>query len=685
MAGEKFGCTGACGNVKPAEGAVSSKYPMISVADALKLILDASTALPPTTVALSDALGLILAEDVVSEEPFPPFRASVKDGYAVLSSDPPGERRVVGTMRAGASSSEVMVTPGAAAYITTGGPMPEGADAVIMVERTVAVEPVVSGVPSAVRVLDVVKPGQEVRPIGVDIAAGEVILKAGQLIGPPEIGLLATVGATRVKVIRKPLVAVLSTGDELVEPSGVPPAGKIRDSNRAMLLAAIASAGFPSLDLGIAGDKQGELDSKLERAVAEADVLLTSGGVSMGDADLVKPMLAKRGTLHFGRLNMKPGKPMTFATVPPRSGGDSVRDLLVFAVPGNPVSAAVCFSLLALPALRRMAGWPDYLHVRVEAQLQDALELDPERPEYQRAVVCWSGDFGGGETASLLAFSTGKQVSSRLLSMSTANALLELPAGQGVVEKGARVSALLIGPILNAPREHRRAHHHHHGHEHHHHHHHKAEGGGASGSDTPAPSASAHAKHEGARSASTGPSSAVTVGILTVSDTVASGQGTDRSGPAGVAAIQAASERLGGATVMATAVVPDVAADISATLISWADEKRLDLILTLGGTGFTARDVTPEATSAVLDKLAPGLATLMLMESLMITPTAVLSRAVAGIRGSTLIINMPGTPKAVGECLGFLLPALPHALRQLKGSREENHPRHPKHAHCSHD
>jgi gephyrin len=208
-----------------------------------------------------------------------------------------------------------------------------------------------------------------------------------------------------------------------------------------MLAAAVAAAGGEVVDFGIAADDAEELARRVRQGLHGADVLVTSGGVSMGELDLIKPLLMQNATVHFGRLRMKPGKPCTFATT--QVDG---RRRLVFALPGNPVSSLVTFHLLVTPALRRLAGWTHPELTRLMAVLSQPLELDPARPEYHRAVLAWDGTLDEGR-GGFVASSTGSQASSRLLSMRTANALLEIPEGQGTLAAGARVTALLIGEL----------------------------------------------------------------------------------------------------------------------------------------------------------------------------------------------------------------------------------------------
>lgn len=408
-----------------------SPYPMLSVEDALETVLRQTELCPPQLIDLRDAGGMILAADVRASDPLPPFPASVKDGYAVVASDGAGIYDVVGEVTAG-HVADFRVNAGSVAYITTGAPMPDGADAVVMVEET---EPLPAQ--KQVRIMKSVQAGDDVRPIGVDIQAGETVLATGDRLDAAEVGLLATVGAVQVSVYRRPIVGTLSTGDEVVEAGAVLAAGQIRDSNRPTLQAAIAAAGATVLDLGIGRDDAADLAARVTRGIEECDILLTSGGVSMGELDLLKPIFERAGEVHFGRIRMKPGKPLTFATV--EVGG---KRKLIFGLPGNPVSSLVTFYLFVVPAIRKMAGWPDPHLRRVQAFTTRPLMLDPQRPEYHRATLRW--DAGSHR---FLASSTGSQASSRLLSMRTANALLELPQQAGELPVNSLVSALLIGEL----------------------------------------------------------------------------------------------------------------------------------------------------------------------------------------------------------------------------------------------
>lgn len=402
-----------------------SKWPMISVEAAQAIVMGHVTRLSTVATPLADLLGRVLAEDVYAVEDMPPFAASTVDGYAVVAADRMAERRLVGEQTAG-QMHDLSVTPGAVARITTGAPVPSGADAVVMVERTEERDGYVvihdTGLPA----------GANIRSVGQDIARGDLVLKRGMLLGPAEIGVLATVGRHVAHVTRPPIAALLSTGDELVEPGEPPGPGQIRDSNRYALMAAVRQTGGVPLDLGIARDEPGDLEARVQRGLREADVLITSGGVSMGHLDLVKPLLERLGTIHFGRLTMKPGKPLTFATV---------GDKLAFALPGNPVSSLVSFELFVRPALLRLQGRDDTWRAARRVRLTHDVRHDADRAEYQRA---WLRREGG----EWLATTTGSQGSSRLMSLVGANGLIVLPVGVGDVAAGERVDAMLLDAVM---------------------------------------------------------------------------------------------------------------------------------------------------------------------------------------------------------------------------------------------
>ncbi|XP_055496734.1 gephyrin isoform X2 [Leucoraja erinacea] len=402
----------------------------------------------------NDGMGRVLAQDVFAKDNLPPFPASVKDGYAVRAADGPGDRFIIGESQAGDQPTQT-VMPGQVMRVTTGAPIPCGADAVVQVEDTELIRETDDGTEELeVRILTQARPGQDIRPIGHDIKRGECVLAKGTHMGPSEIGLLATVGVTEVEVHKFPVVAVMSTGNELLNPEDELTPGKIRDSNRSTLLATIQEHGYPTINLGIVGDNPDDLLNALNEGISRADIIITSGGVSMGEKDYLKQVLDidLHAQIHFGRVFMKPGLPTTFATL----DIDGIRKI-IFALPagaveadgdigseGNPVSAVVTCNLFVIPALRKMQGILDPRPTIIKARLSCDVKLDP-RPEYHRCILTWHH-----QEPLPWAQSTGNQMSSRLMSMRSANGLLMLPPKtEQYVElhKGEVVDVMVIGRL----------------------------------------------------------------------------------------------------------------------------------------------------------------------------------------------------------------------------------------------
>ena len=420
-----------------------SPYPMILVSKALSIVL---SSVQPTKkrhlVNLhTGLLGKVLMEDVRAKDPYPPFAASIKDGYAVIAADGAGVRRVVEPITAGHMPQQ-SINRGFCSRINTGAPIPLGSDAVVPVENTELEESGDDGnVEIAVKIKVAPQVMQDIRPVGFDIKQGEIILGAGEKLGPSELGLLAMAGISNVAVYPPPSIGIYSTGDELVSPGLDKGQGQIYDSNKIALLTAIREQGYSAADLGVLPDDYKIMKEKLLNVIDEGNhrIVISTGGVSMGEKDLVKKFLAHFGEIKFGRLNMKPGKPTMFATIT-----RGAKTTFFFALPGNPVSALVTFYLFALPAIRKLAGFKKPHLQRIQARLDFEVTLDM-RPEYHRAKLNWDSDDGVP-----LAVSTGNQCSSRLLSMRSCHALVELPSCENTkhLARGSLVTALLIPKLV---------------------------------------------------------------------------------------------------------------------------------------------------------------------------------------------------------------------------------------------
>jgi molybdopterin molybdotransferase len=388
------------------------------ISEARELVLAAARRLPAESVGLEDGLGRVLAEDVRSPLDVPPFDSSAMDGFALVAGRG-GELPVIAEARAGHPAAE-RVEPGTAVRISTGAPVPEGADAVVPIELTEAA-------PAGVRVPETAR-GENVRRAGEDVRRGELVLSAGTELGAAELGVLASLGLPGASCARRPLVALIVTGDELAEPGEPLAAGRIFSSNAYALAAQVAAAGGTLLRRETVADDAADTRSALERALADADVVCASGGVSVGPHDHVKGALRELGVEErFWGVRLKPGKPTWFG----------VRDeTLVFGLPGNPVSAMVTFQLFARPALRALQGaTPD--SERATAVLDEPVGRNPRREQAVRVRLRPDGD--GWHAAT-----TGDQGSHILTSMLGARGLALIPSGEGELAAGERVEVELL-------------------------------------------------------------------------------------------------------------------------------------------------------------------------------------------------------------------------------------------------
>ncbi len=400
---------------------------MIPVQDALRLVLEHTPVSGTSEKNLLDARGYVLAEEVRSDMNMPPFDKSAMDGYAVMASDVAEASRarpvvleIVEELVAGRMPTRA-VSSGQAAKIMTGAPVPEGADAVVIVEVT-------EQAGSKVNIFEPCKKLANICFLGEDIREGDVVLESGKVLRAQEVGVLASVGRTKVRVLERPQVAVIATGSEIVEPNIVPRPGQIRNSNGYSLSAQVVENGCPVRYLGIVGDTKPELEARIREGL-EADVLILSGGVSMGAYDLVKETLGALGVrLFFEKVRMKPGKPTVFG----------IRDkTLVFGLPGNPVSTIVAFEQFVRPAIRKMAGYRTLERPRVHAVLGRAFGKKPGRRLFAPAMTV-HGE-GGWHTDAV-----DSHGSADLLAMTRANSFLIVPEEVGVLEAGEMVEVQLL-------------------------------------------------------------------------------------------------------------------------------------------------------------------------------------------------------------------------------------------------
>ncbi len=405
---------------------------MIALHDAQAVVLDMVKRAIPVTLPINDIVGLVLAQDVVSTENVPPFANSAVDGFAVTLADmASGEAtlRISGELAAGAAPN-ITVHPGEAVRIMTGAPVPPGAQAIVMVEDSAP-----GPTSDTVTLRAKVEPNQAIRPAGDDVKIGDTVFRAGDIVTPAALGVLASINATHVSVYPRAKVAVLSTGDELVDDGSPLALGQIRESNRTMLLRLVADIGCDAVDYGIVRDDEETLESILRDAARKCDAIVTSGGVSMGDYDVVKAVLGRIADMRWMQMSIKPAKPFAFGLL------DGTP---VFGLPGNPVSSFVSCELMARPALRKMMG-----HTQLHRPLANAVATDEFRRKpdgkvhFQRVVA--AVDSAGNLTAAPVA----AQGSHQLAATALANALAVLPDGPSI-PTGETVKVMLIGPLTTS-------------------------------------------------------------------------------------------------------------------------------------------------------------------------------------------------------------------------------------------
>ena len=412
---------------------------MIELDVAQEKVLQAVQQAAPVTVPLSDAYGLVLAENIVSFEEVPHFANSAVDGFAVRAQDVaniPTTLRVVDEIAAGGIPN-VAVGAGETSRIMTGAPMPSGADAVVMVEDST------EGItPQEVTLSASVVVGQAVRPRGDDVRIGDVVFRVGDVLHPAAVGVLASINVPRVLAVPRLRVAVLSTGDELVDDGSPLALGQIRESNRTMLMGLVTQAGCIAVDYGIVRDDEQALEETLRTAAAECNAIVTSGGVSMGAYDVVKALLGRIAQMTWMQIAIKPAKPFAFGMLDASRGSEAHRQIPIFGLPGNPVSSLVSFELLARPALRKMMGHAPVQRPSLLA-VADAnfLRKTDGKIHFQR-VVAKSHNDGRIHVAPV-----SQQGSHQLAASALANAVAVLPDGEGVTA-GGEVRVLLLSDLV---------------------------------------------------------------------------------------------------------------------------------------------------------------------------------------------------------------------------------------------
>jgi molybdopterin molybdotransferase len=416
---------------------------MVPIDEARRLVRERCAVLPAISLHVDDSVGCVLAADARADEDVPPFANTAVDGYAVRAGDTTGaddvpvSLAVVGEVAAGAPG-DVRVGPGEAVRIMTGAPIPSGADAIVMVEDTTF-----TGDRSTfdgsqhVQVRRSVPEGAAVRAAGDDVRRGDLVFEAGTPITPAVAGVLASINVRQPRVIRRPRVAVLSTGDELIDDGSPLLPGQIRESNKVMLLGLVSATGCIAVDFGVVRDDEAALEQTLRLAATECDAIVTSGGVSMGDYDVVKAVLSRIASMEWMQIAIKPAKPFAFGSLARRDGSE----VPVFGLPGNPVSSLVSYELLARPALRKMAGFGPELQDRPRVSAITDVDLVRQadgKVHFQRVLTTRAAD------GRIHVRPVGAQGSHQLAASALASGLAVVPDGGGIVA-GGEVDVVLFG------------------------------------------------------------------------------------------------------------------------------------------------------------------------------------------------------------------------------------------------
>jgi len=542
--------------------------------------------------------GHIIADDIYSDVDIPMLPVSMRDGYAVRyhSSILKSETtfNVIGEVRAGTSLHWVL-NPGEAVYITTGAVIPEYCDTVVMVEYTTVTNS------NSTKLLTVTDPKQLtrqwIRTTGEDISRGTLLVRAGTKINNAVIGTLVTVGVKKAVVYKKLTIGVLSTGNEVVDiDSSVNNLDEysIYDSNKPMIISYINSKGYFVRDLGIVRDSEQDVFNTLEGLVnSDLDIIITSGGVSMGDKDFVKSVLVRLGAeILIDKTTLKPGRPMVMS----RLNGK-----IIFSLPGNPVASVLSTMLFIVPFVTG-----DYSFTKIVAHLKHPVTPDPSRQEHFRGIV----EYNRERNCFVVGVTTKNQLSSNTFSLVGSNCLIDLAPGNGPLVRGTNVNVIVYDKILDYK-------------------------------------------------------PILTVGVVTMSDRASSGIYEDKSG---MEITNYLRDHFDVEYQVEYRLIPDTKETIKETLVDLVDNVHCHLVLTTGGTGPSLRDNTVEITEQVCHKLLPGFGEVMRSVNFAKVPTSILSAQTAGIRfnnpstkenngGGCLIVNLPGSPKSIKECLDIVAPS----------------------------